>query len=391
MQRLSVLGVAGALSFGFATTAGSASAEPFIGPTPPPATDASASTTLFAARPSLPPRVVSPFGVLRAKVRPLKSYRGSIEDVPAHALAAYQRAAAVIDDAAECHLDWPVLAAIGEVESNHGRVKKAPAENGKRGRGVVDDTDAGRLDHNKRYDAPVGPLGIMPADWAQAAVDADGDGRRHPRDVDDAALASAVLLCASGADLGDTSALRHQLRVYHHAPGYARTVFALVGRYDDDLAAAAVSLPPGGLVIPEMPPLCSCDGSASAPGHSPAQHPQTWSSVGGSAYGSGQTWSAAAEAPGSSTAPPQPSVDAPPPPPTTVPVVTPSPTPSPTVTPTPSPTPLPTEPPADVPPVCVVTDPTAVLEPGQVAQADTTDDPVLAELPLCEEMPDSAG
>src|SRR3954469_14323117 len=41
--------------------------------------------------------------------------------IPSLALAAYQRAATVIDTAdASCHLDWSLIAAIGRVESDHG-------------------------------------------------------------------------------------------------------------------------------------------------------------------------------------------------------------------------------------------------------------------------------
>src|SRR5688500_13714622 len=42
--------------------------------------------------------------------------------IPAVALAAYQRSATVLNDAdAPCRIDWALVAAIGMVESNHGR------------------------------------------------------------------------------------------------------------------------------------------------------------------------------------------------------------------------------------------------------------------------------
>ncbi|MDX6371083.1 MAG: hypothetical protein QOD98_71, partial [Nocardioidaceae bacterium] len=42
---------------------------------------------------------------------------------PARALEAYQRAATVLEDAdPACGLSWPLRAAIGSIESDHGRV-----------------------------------------------------------------------------------------------------------------------------------------------------------------------------------------------------------------------------------------------------------------------------
>ncbi|MDQ4111844.1 MAG: hypothetical protein M3306_12185, partial [Actinomycetota bacterium] len=42
--------------------------------------------------------------------------------IPPVALAAYQRSATVLNDAdAACRIDWALVAAIGMVESNHGR------------------------------------------------------------------------------------------------------------------------------------------------------------------------------------------------------------------------------------------------------------------------------
>ena len=46
----------------------------------------------------------------------------SASGIPAVALAAYQRAATVIDAAdRSCHMPWQLVAAIGRVESDHGR------------------------------------------------------------------------------------------------------------------------------------------------------------------------------------------------------------------------------------------------------------------------------
>ncbi|NGZ99475.1 lytic transglycosylase domain-containing protein [Nocardioides sp. W3-2-3] len=223
----------------------------------------SADAALPVAPPSVAPEVVAPAQVPAAVPAPLPvqavavrrapvaaAYPGALLDAPPAAVAAYQRAATIIDSAADCNLDWLVLAALGRIESDHGRgtdgrhrvseeglVRPAlvgAPQNGRGGRSRVDDTDGGALDRNRRWDAAVGPLGLLPATWATVAVDADGDGVRDPQDLDDATLAASVLLCAGGHDLGKPAALRAALTSYHRTKGFAAAVLALVTRYDTE-------------------------------------------------------------------------------------------------------------------------------------------------------------
>ena len=65
----------------------------------------------------------------------------------------------------------------------------------------IDDTDAGLLDGDQRFDRAVGPMQFIPSTWTVVGVDADGDGRRDPQDIDDASLATAVYLCSGTDDL----------------------------------------------------------------------------------------------------------------------------------------------------------------------------------------------
>lgn len=211
--------------------------------------------------------------VRRAPVGRPADYRGSILRAPAAALAAYQRAAVVITSAASCRLEWTTLAAIARVESDHGRglahdhrvtaqgavrpaLVGAPLD-GRHGRGRLSDTDGGRLDADPRWDAPVGPLGLLPSIWASVAVDADGDGRRDPQDLDDASLAAAVVLCSA---MQQGATLRAALRGYHRAPGFVRTVLALGVRY---ARQAAAHLPPADgppvTPLPDLPLVCPCE------------------------------------------------------------------------------------------------------------------------------------
>ena len=42
---------------------------------------------------------------------------------------------------------------------------------------------------------------FIPSTWSVVGVDGDGDGKRNPQDIDDAALATAVYLCSGDEDL----------------------------------------------------------------------------------------------------------------------------------------------------------------------------------------------
>src|SRR3954471_8219558 len=102
------------------------------------------------------------------------------EMVPARALEAYQRAATVIGRAdPSCHLAWPLLAAIGRVESDHGRSGGSelaldgtarppilgPPLDGRQGTARVIDTDHGTMDGDAGVDRAVGPMQFIPSTW----------------------------------------------------------------------------------------------------------------------------------------------------------------------------------------------------------------------------------
>jgi len=103
-------------------------------------------------------------------------------------------------------LSWTVLAAIGQVESGHGR--------------NVGPSSAGAL----------GPMQFLPSTWAWAGVDGDGDGKADIMSPYDAVPAAALYLCRAGAGRGGRS-LYAAIFSYNHADWYVREVLALAERY----------------------------------------------------------------------------------------------------------------------------------------------------------------
>ncbi|RLV49112.1 hypothetical protein D9V37_11120 [Nocardioides mangrovicus] len=163
------------------------------------------------------------------------------ENVSEQALSAYQRAAQVIDTAdPSCRLSWTLLAALGDVEARYGAF--GPVLNGRNGRITVPDTDGGQIDGNPRFDRAVGPMQLLPSTWSQVAVDADGDGKRDPQDLDDAALGAAVYLCGNDDDLGTRQGKKSAVFRYNHSRPYVLFVLALSHRYALSEQALAPSM-----------------------------------------------------------------------------------------------------------------------------------------------------
>lgn len=119
---------------------------------------------------------------------------------PAAYLALYRAAAPTCPG-----LSWTVLAAIGQVESGHGR------------------------DTATSYAGAMGPMQFMPATFAAYGVDGDGDGRRDIMNPADAIFSAAAYLCANGA--GSPATLPAAVFRYNNAGWYVRMVLTLAGRY----------------------------------------------------------------------------------------------------------------------------------------------------------------
>jgi hypothetical protein len=127
---------------------------------------------------------------------------GALADIPAAYLAIYRATGA------KYGLDWTYLAAIGSIETNHGRLR-AP--------GVTSGVNA--------FGCCAGPMQFMitgagGGTWGAYGVDGNGDGKRSPYDPADAIPAAAKYLKASGApkDWGPA------IFAYNHAGWYVRAV-----------------------------------------------------------------------------------------------------------------------------------------------------------------------
>lgn len=130
----------------------------------------------------------------------------SVGDIPAGLVGVYRSAAATCPG-----LDWTILAAIGKIESNHGRSTLPGVHSGENSAGAG------------------GPMQFLASTWAAYGVDGNQDGVADRYDPVDAIYGAANYLCANGA--GDPRRLRAAIFRYNHASWYVEEVVAQAGRY----------------------------------------------------------------------------------------------------------------------------------------------------------------
>ncbi len=176
-------------------------------------------------------------------------------DVPRLFLDAYQRAASTMQsERPRCRVGWTAIAAIGKIESDHGRFRGArttlngdpiPPIVGIRldgsNSGVVADTEDGLLDGDLEFDRAVGPMQFIPSSWSRVARDANGDGNTDVHNAYDAALGTATYLCRAvpGGGLDLDEGLRPAFFSYNHSSAYVESVLGWHRTY----ASMAASMP----------------------------------------------------------------------------------------------------------------------------------------------------
>jgi hypothetical protein len=150
-----------------------------------------------AAKTTRPARQAGPSSTARA-------------DIPTGYLPLYQQAARHCPG-----LSWAVLAAIGKVESDHGRSRLPGVRSGWNRAGA-----AGPM----QFGIGTGRAGNA---WARYGADFDGDGRRSVYDPGDAIPAASRYLCAAGAP----RRLDRALYAYNPSWSYVAQVKAIAARY----------------------------------------------------------------------------------------------------------------------------------------------------------------
>ncbi|WP_132994084.1 lytic transglycosylase domain-containing protein [Gordonia zhaorongruii] len=188
------------------------------------------------------PGVQQPYVDIHAKGRTAETLRGWAEPIseetriPVVSLQAYGNAAEIQrQQHPECGIAWTTIAGIAGVESKHGTHHEAdvaadgevfphirgPQLDGSNGNWEIRDTDGGSVDGDKEYDRAVGPFQFIPTTWKRFGVDANGDGKASPDNIDDASLSAARYLCASsGGDMTTPEGWEKAVLTYNNSMDY---------------------------------------------------------------------------------------------------------------------------------------------------------------------------
>ncbi|MEV7688513.1 lytic transglycosylase domain-containing protein [Streptomyces bungoensis] len=201
--------------------------------------------------------------------------------IPATVLDAYKRAEAELRSSKPgCNLPWQLLAAIGKVESGQARGGRVDANGTTLGRilgpqldgngfALIKDTDHGAYDGNSSYDQAVGPMQFIPSTWAWAGRDGNGDGKKDPNNVYDAALAAGHYLCRAGWNLSDEADLHQAILSYNNSQDYLNLVLTWMEYY----RKGTHSIPDGTGPVPGH--RSDDSGPRHPAGHHKPSHPST--------------------------------------------------------------------------------------------------------------------
>jgi len=164
-----------------------------------------------------------PLGVAIVDGTPRAAQASVVADIPGDYLVLYRGAVTTCPG-----LSWTVLAAIGKIETNHGRSTSPGVSSGTNSAGAA------------------GPMQFLAATFAAYRIDGGGDGDGDIYDPADAIYSAANYLCANGTGNPDT--LRGAVFAYNHANWYVEDVLAQAAVY-----AAAATTPGGPMASPGHP------------------------------------------------------------------------------------------------------------------------------------------
>jgi cell wall-associated NlpC family hydrolase len=158
---------------------------------------------------------------------------GAMRDIPPEYLALYQAAADTCPG-----LPWPVLAGIGKVESNHGRLAADGVLQGANFAGAAGPMQFG-IGGKAGNTWGGAPVHRVPPQVAYG-TDGNGDGIANVYHPADAIFAAASYLCRNGAERG--ADIPRAVFAYNHADWYVNKVLAFASGY---AAGPAAPLPSG--------------------------------------------------------------------------------------------------------------------------------------------------
>jgi membrane-bound lytic murein transglycosylase B len=179
--------------------------------------------------------------------------------IPERAVRAYAGAAIMkANTTALCHLSWNTLAAIGAIESDHGRHDGSvvsddgtvsPAIYGIALDGevteLIADSDGGEIDGDASIDRAVGPMQLIPQTWRNWHTDGNADGVEDPQNLDDSVMAAANYLCRASTALDTEQGWRNAVLAYNGSESYLEAVARTAAGY-----AEAVEGSPGASAAP---------------------------------------------------------------------------------------------------------------------------------------------
>jgi len=241
-----------------------------------------------------PAAPAAPLAVEAADLTPSKL---TASGIPSVALKAYKRASKRINSAdSQCHMRWELLAAIGRIESNHGRSGASvmtvtgeamppvlgPVLDGAGPVALIRDTDGGVMDGDKEFDRAVGPMQFIHSTWVNIARDGDKDGKKNPHDIDDAALAAAAYLCAGKGDLRDAEDLAYNIYRYNHSDSYVELALKVMEAYGATPPRVVADAPVPPSPTPTVAATSPKPASTPKPSPKPTASPSTSPSPSGS-------------------------------------------------------------------------------------------------------------
>lgn len=131
----------------------------------------------------------------------------ALSDIPGDYLEAYRAAGE------EYGIDWTYIAAIGKIETDHGRYNPGGGD-------CIEGPST-------PYGTAKGPMQFIDSTWASVGVDGDGDGVKDPCNFRDAIPATANYLTQSGAPDDMYAAIY----AYNHADWYVQDVMDQADKY----------------------------------------------------------------------------------------------------------------------------------------------------------------